>query len=224
MQRRLSIFGFSFLLFLLSGINTSSGIPPRDENDVRSFDEKKLKEYREDRDFAYGKEPLPEEDEFNFPEPKADLAAILQILMYSLIALVIGLLVYLVIRQSISRKTRYIQTDILPGLETRDIREVIFEDLIRDALANHDYRVAVRLLYLETLKKLTLKEWINWKPFKTNQEYQQELQQTPVKEQFDRLTQSYEYIWYGNFPVSQEGYEYVERVFRHFQSLLEAKK
>lgn len=229
MQLRRAITLFSSLLLFLSGINICPATPPSDQPDYRGFEEEKLSDYRTQRDFKYGTEPLPEKDDendaFTFGFPEKDIAAILEYIMIVGIVLTIGLLLFFVLKNTISwRNNRQIEGDMIPGLDTRDIREVMFEDIIENAIKNGEYRIAVRLLYLETLKKLTLKGWIVWKPFKTNQEYQQELQLTPVKEDFDRLTVSYEYIWYGNFPVSTQVYQYVENTFRHFQSSLENKQ
>ncbi|MEZ4777284.1 MAG: DUF4129 domain-containing protein [Bacteroidia bacterium] len=225
MRQRHTIILFSTLLFLLSGINICRAVPPTDETVFRNFEEEKLSDYKQKRDFNYGTEPLPEEEDFNFAAPQKSIAIVLQWLIYAAIFVTLGVLIFFVLRQSISwRKSRMIEQEFIPGLDTRDIREVMFEDMIENAIKNGEYRIAVRLLYLETLKKLTVKGWIAWKPFKTNQEYQLELQQTRVKEDFDRLTISYEYIWYGNFPVTSQLYQYVENIFRQFQSSLEYKQ
>ena len=48
---------------------------------------------------------------------------------------------------------------------------VDFSGGIADALSRSDYREAVRLLYLQTLKRLSDEKRIDWQPYKTPTQY-----------------------------------------------------
>ena len=123
-----------------------------------------------------------------------------------------------------SKSSRKITSDEIPELVEKDITEVDFDELIKRTAASGDYRKAVRLLYLESLKTLNHKKWINWKPYKTNYEYQLELSGTKLQSSFDRLTYNFEYIWYGHFDIDQAVYQQLERGFKDFQSGIVFKK
>lgn len=90
-----------------------------------------------------------------------------------------------------------------------DIHELNFEEEISKARQAADFRRAIRLLYIYTLKKLADSELILWHPGKTNADYQSELMQENIKPGFRRLSIYYEYAWYGEFPVDAALYEKV---------------
>jgi hypothetical protein len=105
-----------------------------------------------------------------------------------------------------------------------NIHELDFEQLVREAAGQGHYRRAVRLLYLESLKLLSDKEWIDWQINKTNHDYQYELVDTPVATPFEELTLHFEYVWYGDFAIDKRQYQIVERIFRDFQAKLTRKR
>lgn len=93
-----------------------------------------------------------------------------------------------------------------------DIHELNFEEEISKAQQAADYRRAVRLLYIFTLKKLADSDLIIWHPGKTNADYQGELEQEKIKPDFRSLSIYYEYAWYGEFPVDAGLYEKVNQL------------
>lgn len=90
-----------------------------------------------------------------------------------------------------------------------DIHELNFEEEISKAKQEQDYRRAVRLLYIYSLKKLTDHSLMEWHPGKTNADYQRELQGSDLQQDFRSLSIYYEYAWYGEFPVDAALYEKV---------------
>lgn len=90
-----------------------------------------------------------------------------------------------------------------------DIHELNFEEEISKAQQAQDYRKAIRLLYIYTLKKLTDSALIEWHPGKTNADYQRELKANHLQNNFRSLSIYYEYAWYGEFPVDIALYEKV---------------
>ncbi|MEA2041777.1 MAG: DUF4129 domain-containing protein [Bacteroidota bacterium] len=91
-----------------------------------------------------------------------------------------------------------------------------FDKAIKKAIEEHDFRLAVRFRYLHLLKEMTTAEIIDWKPDKTNIEYQQEINKTALGKDFRSLTRIYEYAWYGDFPVSEKFYKQTENKFSLF--------
>ena len=77
---------------------------------------------------------------------------------------------------------------------------VDFSGGIADALSRSDYREAVRLLYLQTLKRLSDEKRIYWQPYKTPTQYINEVR-IPV---FRQLTNHFLRVRYGNFEATEE--------------------
>ena len=136
------------------------------QNTKRSFSEESLEKFQDDKNFQYGEEPLPEK--FEPRKKNTNLGGLMEILMYVAIVALIIVLIYLVSKNTVSKSSRKITSDEIPELVEKDITEVDFDELIKRTAASGDYRKAVRLLYLESLKTLNHKKWINWKPYKTN--------------------------------------------------------
>ena len=77
---------------------------------------------------------------------------------------------------------------------------VDFSKGIVDALSRRDYREAVRLLYLQTLKRLSDAERIDWQLYKTPTQYLNEVR-LPA---FRQLTNHFLRVRYGNFEATEE--------------------
>ncbi|MFD1144050.1 DUF4129 domain-containing protein [Larkinella insperata] len=99
---------------------------------------------------------------------------------------------------------------------TENIHEIDFEQQIDAAIQQRNYRLAVRLLYLQTLKHLSNRNLIDWKPDKTNRSYVYELAQSPLQPDFETLTTQFEYIWYGDFPITEERFKPLQESFVRF--------
>ena len=94
-----------------------------------------------------------------------------------------------------------------------NIHEMDFEALMNEALLKQENRLAIRLMFLWGLKLLSDKNYITWEPGKTNRDYLMEIQSKTVKNSFSDLNYYFEYAWYGQFPVSQELFNKVNRNF-----------
>ncbi|PWK76545.1 uncharacterized protein DUF4129 [Mucilaginibacter oryzae] len=101
-----------------------------------------------------------------------------------------------------------------------NIHEISFDAAIDEALANKNYRLAVRLLYLRSLKQLSDRGLINWKIGKTNTAYINELNNTTQREQFTMVTRQFEYVWYGDFPIDGQSYQRINNIFQEFKQSL----
>lgn len=99
-------------------------------------------------------------------------------------------------------------------MSDEDLHELNFEEEISKAQQAQDYRKAIRLLYIYTLKKLTDNSLIEWHTGKTNADYQRELQESHLQQDFRSLSIYYEYAWYGEFPVDAALYEKVSSLHR----------
>lgn len=101
---------------------------------------------------------------------------------------------------------------------TDDIFSIKYPELIRKALAEKNYRLAVRLHYLQTLKEMSDKNLIKYLPEYTNQHYLMQLAPTKYSAEFAAATRDYEYVWYGKFDINESIYESVRKDFTNLQS------
>ncbi|MCH5682976.1 DUF4129 domain-containing protein [Niabella sp. W65] len=99
----------------------------------------------------------------------------------------------------------------------KDIFSIEYAAAIKEALNNKNYRLAIRLHYLQLLKMLSEKGVIHYQPDKTNFDYLLQVRSTPHYSDFSGLTRQYEYSWYGLFPISQSQYEQIDLLFTNFQ-------
>ena len=95
-----------------------------------------------------------------------------------------------------------------------------YEKQIREAIVNNQLRLAVRLLYLQTLRLLADKEVISYSKGKTNATYLRAMAQTVWYKAFANLTLDYEYIWYGEVPVNEAQFNVIHSRFSQFMNEL----
>jgi hypothetical protein len=103
------------------------------------------------------------------------------------------------------------------GESLENIHDINFDGEIDNAIANRNYRLAVRLLYLRSLKQLSDAHLIHWQIEKTNTSYLTELADTEYRQLFGLLTTQFEYIWYGDFPVDGQSFQNINALFIDFK-------
>lgn len=131
----------------------------------------------------------------------------------------IGLFVYIVYRlflsnsSFLSRNRKNVASDIEVTKE-EDTNDP--DSLLRNAIKSGNYRLAVRYLYLQSLKRLSEKKFIEINSNKTNYEYVTELRKHKFANEFASLTLQYEYVWYGEYPVDERLFEQIQYGFSQF--------
>lgn len=95
-----------------------------------------------------------------------------------------------------------------------------FDRLIDAAVAQKQYREAVRLLFRRALKHLANLQLIHWRPEKTNREYLAEMKADTLNGLFRELIRIFEYTWYGNFTITEENYRRAAARFAAFEAYL----
>lgn len=202
---------------------------------VRSMDSTKIKSYLKDKDFRYFEDPestmtlwerlmewlkrqylkLTEYDSYN---------TAWDIFIYLLIALAVVAIVFGIYKSEIkglflSNKNKN-KLDVSEYVE--DIHTIDYEKMIEEAIANKNFRYAIRLNYLRSLKILSDKEIIYWKIDKTNREFLREIKLNNLKSKFEKITTDFESIWYGGFEIDLSAYMHLQNYYSDFNSTLEA--
>jgi hypothetical protein len=101
-----------------------------------------------------------------------------------------------------------------------DIHSINFDEAIEQAVNDKNLRIAVRLLYLQTLKNLTDRGLISWQVNKTNVDYVAELNGNEHQQMFRNLTLQFEYNWYGDLPIEENQFFVVMNQFNQFNQKL----
>ncbi|MBC7570882.1 MAG: DUF4129 domain-containing protein [Spirosoma sp.] len=199
---------------------------------VRYPDAEKLRDLQTDRAYQYGTDAPPPDN------PIARFLAYLwqkiaeflvsdayqNVWQYVFLAAIAGLAVYLLLKAEMLGSLFAKRAQQSDGLDyetiTENIHEIDFDAAISSAVEQQNYRLAVRLLYLQTLKRLTDAELIQYKPDKTNRQYVYELANSPQQSDFEQLTRQFEFVWYGDFPVDAGRFDTLRAQFRAFAGSL----
>jgi hypothetical protein len=101
---------------------------------------------------------------------------------------------------------------------SKDIFSIDYAAELKNAIAQNNLRLAVRLHYLETLALLAGKGILQYKEESTNSDYLLQVYPTPHYAVFKKLTRHFEYAWYGQFEVGPEAYRNIETDFATFKN------
>lgn len=143
-----------------------------------------------------------------------------KVLFYVVIALAICLILYAIFGVNfLTKSERKIVKETIADYE--DVENfTAWDSALSKAEKSGDYRSAVRILYNETLQKLTLKQLIIYRKDATNSMYCQALYQTPYYKEFYKLTRIFDYVWYGEYLIDTEQYAIVKNDFKNIQQQL----
>lgn len=229
---------FFLILFLTFSVHisivdaqydTTVELPSINEVEFRFLDSVAIKGYLNQPDFDYGS--IAQYDETLWSRFKRwvrrQLSKIFdeggpigfKILVYGLILLVLGALVYVLARSETSTlfrkrdRRRKLHADILD--ESIEISRI--DELLQSAKVNRDFRSAVRLLYIQTLFQLEKQELLELEKSKTVHHYIQEFPLPDLKQMFVKMTSDFEYVWYGEYDVDDRGFGKIEQNITDFQ-------
>lgn len=142
-----------------------------------------------------------------------------------IIVFVIGFLVLIYyLFMNAPKKGAKIDSEIL--LEETNPTEIPLtelERLLQEALANGDYRGAIRIYFIFIVRDLAEKEWIKWEKEKTNFHYLREMAGKKEYDDFNRAVSFFEIIWYGKREVDQQKFNEIKPNFTRFLDKLGVK-
>lgn len=154
-------------------------------------------------------------------------AKTIEIILKSLAGLIILFVIYLIVKAIMNKEGKWIfgrnsDKKIIDYSEVeQNIHSVNFEKLIKEALERGEKRIVIRYYYLWLLKKMSDKNIIEWDIEKTNSDYSYEIQNEKLKTDFNYLSYLYNYIWYGEFEVTEDIFDKTRKSFETtFQSLV----
>ncbi len=193
---------------------------------------------RKDREIDYGdSKDRPRSEDYNYnkqrdrtsrsPDVSTGTGAGMGLLQWFLIILLaIGLgvlLYYLFMNVSMDDKGQKVVTE-LDDLEPTEIPKSELEIMLEKALANKDYRAAVRIYFIFIIKDLSEKDWITWEKRKTNISYLMEMRSRKQYNSFNEVVSIFEIVWYGNYKVALKDYQQIEPKFKNLINSLNSEK
>lgn len=195
--------------------------------DVRTIPEQDVNKVKSDEDYWYANLTPPREKKE--PETDKKTTGVLNEAWFNtlfwivLIGGFLALLIWFLATGNVSLFRKRAKTggdENADELVTENIFEINFEKEIQKAIGASDFRLAVRLMYLRTLKDLSMSNLINYTHEKTNANYLFQLAGTSYYKTFFRLTRNFDYSWYGHFPLSPESFSLIQNDFNNFKQQL----
>jgi Domain of unknown function (DUF4129) len=153
---------------------------------------------------------------FNFSGITAILQVLLWVLLIGILAIV---LLYLFKSDLFAPHNRKVGSETTIDLDNIEqyLQESDLDKYLKQALAQKEYKQAIRLYYLMQIKALAAKQYIEWTKEKTNRQYLYELSSQPARQTaFRETTRIFERVWYGENTFDVLDFERVEPMFKDF--------
>lgn len=99
-----------------------------------------------------------------------------------------------------------------------NVTQMDFDPLIAEAMRAGTWRRAVRLHYLQLLRRLADGGMIDWRREKTNRDYLNELSDEALRSRFAELTRAFDYVWYGEREIDEQEFRRLRGRFMAFDS------
>ncbi|MUH37015.1 DUF4129 domain-containing protein [Zobellia amurskyensis] len=162
------------------------------------------------------------ENIFGIEEASGILAAFIRLVPYLLLGVLIYILIrfFLNINASALKQASKNKALVSVSEEEHIIKNENIQDLINQALAKKDFRLAVRYSYLQVLKLMSEKEIITWELQKTNDDYLNEIAKTELQNPFTSITRLYNFTWYGDFHITEIEYRKAEKTFLSIEKII----
>lgn len=221
---------FSFFLLLSLVLHAAA-----QQQTIRSINPEKLQKYLHDKDYIYERNLVNTTTIWNriwawiirhlfHPLFKNHSLTVWDIILYTIAFAALVLIVYYFIKSDrvglFTKKAK--ETSLGLDFTEEDIHLVDFDKLISDAITKGEYRLAVRYLYLKSLKELSLKGLINWRPDKTNRDYINEMRLKNSGKLFRDMTYLFDYAVYGKADINEGVFTRIKATFEQFNNTLRA--
>lgn len=202
------------------------------------FDQQTIENFKKDKAFDYSEKPVQENWWSQFKtwlwnlwlkfwhwlvgdfEAGGFISFLVHMLPYVILIAILAFVAWLFYR--LNPGASFFKSKEKPVVFFSEEEEIIksknIKKLIEKALANNDYRLAVRYYYLSILKKLTDAELIHYEFDKTNSEYFSEITSEKINSGFRKVTTLYDYIWYGNFTVTETDFTKAQHAFNSLEN------
>lgn len=128
------------------------------------------------------------------------------LVFYLLLGLGIALVMYGVYRIARAESNGMFssgKTQVAADMNEEKLLELNLEQELMKAREAKQWRLFIRILYLQVLKKLDERQVISLKSGKTNHDYAYEISDAGILHPFNHLSRIFEYTWYGGFEADE---------------------
>lgn len=234
----IKILTFLFYALSFSVDQDTTALKRADNTPVQTIqiDKTMLDDFKDDNDYAYRPRDIKKnfvEKFFDWLSQKWDefidwifgeqelgefMEILIRVLPYMLIALGLFVIIRLLYKYDVFKtaKSKPQQLSIQLSDDEKIVKSNNIDDYLKQAIQEKDFRMAVRYLYLNVLRQLEIKQYIRYTKDKTNNDYINEVEKTPLGNEFKRLTYYYDFIWYGEYPINETFYFKLENEFNDF--------
>jgi hypothetical protein len=154
----------------------------------------------------------------NLPSGSFDFSGnFLQIIAIGGVILVVLIILFRFLMNQKGNATVRRPEDITIEEVEQNLHEAEIDRFLREALGSQNYRLAVRLYFLNVMKELSLKRIIEWQKDKTNGVYLREVRANSRDwyDDFARITLIFEYVWYSETPLTAASYAEIEPFYKN---------
>jgi hypothetical protein len=190
---------------------------------LRSVPDSVIKRFQKQKEFAYANDPAYWVKEREDPEGEnwEDWLARQDWFRYMILTVMILVLLFVVVKIALANKL-FTRSSRKSGIAEEDelLNKDNLRELIQQAEAQNNFRLAVRYRYMKVLQDMDERKIIQLNAQSTNWDYVNRLGGHPLKKQFLLLTRAYEYVWYGEFEIGSDQYNYLRTEFQQFENSL----
>ncbi|MBN8704000.1 MAG: hypothetical protein J0M08_13110 [Bacteroidetes bacterium] len=222
---------YSFILLVLM-LLLGECILASQTNEIKSkkFDRNHWKEITKKIDYTEQEVKQKEnstQNNLDFSIPGFSIG-ILKLLVYVVAILVLIYILYFFISKvALSNKADKSKSVNIEDIENEHIDNLDLSALLKKALEQSNYKLAIRIQFLITLKKLSDTKKIEWKKEKTNYDYVQELSKWKLIKEFSFLTSIFNSVWYNKNEVDLAIYTqtlpHFDLVNKHLDTTIDKK-
>ena len=193
---------------------------------TRNVDQAQVEKLRKDDAFWYvNKSPIREEVRLPSESYQNKLGRqqwFRNLMWFLMVGGFIAVLIWFLMSSNVKlfKKRSFSTTKSKNNTVIENIFEINYSEEIYKAVNAENYRLAIRLMYLQLLKDLSQKGIIQYKQERTNNDYVAQLNSTDYHKSFFHLTRNFEYVWYGQFKIKTEAFKTMQSDFVSFKNKL----
>ncbi|MCX6231685.1 MAG: hypothetical protein NTZ33_09095 [Bacteroidetes bacterium] len=207
---------FVLLLCLLFDINT---IAAQQKSDTVIITEKNWDKIKKGVDYTENYKEFKSKPNSSFHFPSFFIKSIwVQFITAFIILCILAFLIYkILVKYNISLNPKISKnTDVKLLEENPDIDELDLEAMLINVLKNEDFKLAIRIRFLQVIKLLDKISCIKWEKDKTNGDYINEMRKYEELTDFMYLVLIFNTVWYGDKLLNVNDFAILNTYFENF--------